>query len=351
MVLKWPYHNFGQLGRDSWQSRKCPVTIHIRYIAAVSALSNMSSADNTSTDNTSTDNTSTDNFTSTYSTPVSDPVPDLFKTDIASCLLMALTLTVFIVGVASWIKFKNIRTLKNYVFLNIMFSRVLMFVAFSFNFYGLLKYFEERIDGVTSLTLVLIYDFFLSYFVLVFTFRVLVLSCIFYVDIVKVFNANITRRYSKSSLFAWGIPIIIVLVVCVLTPLFFYILEDYFSKETLDMVLYISTYMETVVLLFPLVIGIVIYIKVLITLFKTAKVNKTSVRSSQVYVATMIFLFSGAVLFIEPLIDLFETSMIFGEILGSSHIVAIDVYFLIVKSNRIVWQDYYTTLLKTKTLN
>lgn len=271
------------------------------------------------------------------SAPVTDPGPDLFETDIKDSVLMTVTSLVFIVGAASWIKFTKIRTLKNYVFLNIMLANILSYITLSFDAYGYLKFI--KVSGATLTSLRIIYDTTISYFTLVIQFWLLVLCYVFYVDIVKVFNADFTRRYLKSSLFAWGVPLLVTFVFSVVLPIVLLSIKKYLLKDTFAKIFKVFFYISLSLYFIPLTINLFIYIKVLVTLFKTRNLSKTAVNSHRLYIASLIFLLSGTLSLTVPIFIVLEVSAL--TIVESSQLVVLDVYFLLVKSNRFIWKEYF----------
>lgn len=257
--------------------------------------------------------------------------------DYVDYTVFTITLIVCLFGVVSWVLIKKIRSLKNYVFLSTMFVTVLNFFAIGFNAF---KYFETLSQSDELFYLITLYECVIIYLRLVVSFWLLVLCCLFYVDIVKVFKVDITRRFLKSTLFAWGVPFIITLVFSALVPITLYNIDKHNSRPDILLVVNI------VLIFIPTIVNVGIYIRVLISLFKANNVSGATFEVRRVYIATLIFVLSGIIFLLVPIFSLIEPSNLVLAFVEYAQIVTLDVYFLIVKSNRTVWKEYFVNRIK-----
>lgn len=262
--------------------------------------------------------------------------------DFADYAVFTITLIVCLFGAFSWVLIKKIRCLKNYVFLSTMFVTVLNFFAIGFNAF---KYFETLSKSDKLFYLITLYQCVIIYLRLVVSFWLLLLCCLFYVDIVKVFKVHVTRRYLKSTLFAWGFPFIITFVFSALIPIILYNIDKNNSRP--DILLIIN-----IVLIFiPTIVNVGIYLKVLISLFKANIVNGATFDVRRVYIATLIFVLSGILFLLVPIFSLIEPSNLLLAFVEYAQIVTLDIYFLIVKSNRTVWKEYFVNRIRNRNSN
>ncbi|CAH0603060.1 unnamed protein product [Chrysodeixis includens] len=281
-------------------------------------------------------NPSTHNYTQNVTTS-DENVSFLQPYDVVDYTVFIITVIVCLFGALSWIKIKKIRSLKNYVFLNTMFATVLNFFAIWFNAY---KYLDTLDKGDKLFYLITLYQFVIIYLRLVVSFWLLVLCCLFYVDIVNVFKVDITRRYLKSSLFAWGVPLIITFVSSALIPITLYNIDKNNGRPDVFLIINI------VLIFIPTVVNVGIYIKVLISLFKANDFSRATFEVRRVFTATLIFVLSGILFLLVPIFSLIEPSNFVLAFVEYAQIVTLDIYFLIVKSNRTVWKEYYVNSIR-----
>lgn len=113
--------------------------------------------------------------------------------------VLVVTLATLLYGLISWCVLPKFRNYRNYVFFNALLSNFLKIMAYHFS--GLLclqlktRFYLRRYFSTTN------------------TYWLLVISHMFYIDIVKVFNGNTRRRFLKSSFLGWGVPLITLLFV------------------------------------------------------------------------------------------------------------------------------------------
>lgn len=248
-------------------------------------------------------------------------------------VVLCFTILVFVIGTVSWCTIKKFRHFKNYVFISAILSGALndivaaLYIGYRFNY-------SQYVSTYTFLRLRMLYHATITYFSLVKYFWMLVLCWIFYVDIVKVFGGDISRRYFKSSLFSWGIPVILSFPL----PLILLALSNYIEIETTVM---ICAFFDLAILFLPLLISFGVYVKVICTLFKSSDVSRTAVKNRRIYLATLIFLLSGVLFFIMPLWFIVDLPYFILFIIKHLQTMTMNVYLLIVKSNRDLWMEYY----------
>lgn len=153
------------------------------------------------------------------------------------------------------------------------------------------------------------------------------------------FKSDFARRYLKSSLFAWGVPILVTFVFSVALPIILLSVKNYLFQKTFAKILNVFFYISMSLYFIPLTINAFIYIKVLVTLFKTSGLSKTAVKTRRLYIATLIFLLSGTVSLTVPIFIVLEIPVL--TYVDYLQIVVLDIYFLLVKSNRLIWKEFY----------
>lgn len=239
------------------------------------------------------------------------------------------------------------RHFKNYVFLNAILGTIFSFISFLLDFSAS----QPKPGSLQYMVLLYLLDFLRTYFKLVAHCWLLVLCCIFYLDIVQVFNTHVSRRYLKSALFAWGVPLILFIIYSLSLPLLGWLLSKHFENETMKVISKILFFLDIFVIFVPLVINVLIYIRVLIELFNTTNVPKSAINSRRFYIATLIFLLSGVIFLISPLWLFVEPPDVIITVIDYLPSISMDVYFLIVKSNRDLWLEFYVKRIKKTSCN
>lgn len=234
-------------------------------------------------------------------------------------IFCVLSLIASIYGLTSWCLIKKFRHYKNYVFLNIILS-----IFFSQSVQLLSDTFDENmiVHGICFITVL--------YFVICFHHWLLVLSYIFYVDFVKVFHIDISRRFLKSSIFAWGMPALIV---------FAFNLES-ITIESFDDQMLLKVLASIV--FFPIFVNVVIYLLVLYSLFRSKDTVTHNNKWRSFYVSTLIFVLSDVIFICYTLeVSSYYSKVIFyldycGLFINK---LAIIVYFISAKCNRDLWKE------------
>lgn len=244
--------------------------------------------------------------------------------------VVVLCLAVLIYGVTSWFLIQKFRHFRNYVYLNAILACLLRLITFSiiYRVFG-----DSTNDGAVPT----IIDFFLKYFTSVQSYWLLVICCILYVDIVKVFNGDVNRRFLKSSLFAWGVPLATTVLCKFVLPLFL-------TDE-------IHFYPQIVIINLPLFVNLIIYMKFIHSLFccwygSSGDASRNINYWRRFYIATLVFLFSDvAMLFTVFMTKILELSLVAQSILSDIQVIAIDLFVPLVKCNRELWKAYHVKRL------
>ena len=236
--------------------------------------------------------------------------------------VFALSTITFAIGIASWILINKFRHFKNYLFLNIILNNVLNIV---------LGFFVQEVMKIGIVWTQVSFGLTFLYFKMTSHFWLLVLCYVFYVDVVKVFSGEVKRKYLKSVLFCWGLPLIIIVFDVFIMP-------HINSSLKVPAIIYISK------LFFPLFINLLIYIRVLYALFMN---NFPHNRFRRFQVATIIFLISGTLFLVMTLRFTVKFPSILSTVLIYLQPVLMDLYFFLIRSNRKVWKKYYERKIKS----
>lgn len=257
-------------------------------------------------------------------------------------VIWALTLAVFIYGVTSWYVIKKFRHFKNYVYLNVIVSSFLRLTAYVTYILPVitLKRSVFRIVNDEKTDIYKVFYYLKTYFTSVQYYWLLVICFIFYVEIVKVFSGDIRRRYLKSTLLAWGVPLITTLIIIIANPL----LYDFYDVESYVKYLHIKIAIRVL----PLFVNLVIYIILVISLFRASKESGGTAAKKwrHFYIATLIFVLSDVVQLSTFIWDIVYLSYDIQVYLVNLQTIAIDLFFPIVKSNRELWRTFFANRLE-----
>lgn len=243
--------------------------------------------------------------------------------------LLLLSTIIFIIGLTSWIIIRNFRHFKNYVFLSIILCNIMNIVAPIL--YRLWKKYKIQNEVVQHLVAIPY-----LYFKLSVNCWLVVLCYVFYVDFVKVLGGDVTRKYLKSNLFAWGIPS--------LSVVWNVFVMRYIEKNAkIAAPIYITS------VFVPLIVNLFIYIRVVYALLKV-DVHDKSDRCGRIQASTVIFFVSGLLMLLVPLQRLVWVPDFLVLLLAHLQTFAIDVYFLAIKINRKVWRNYYAKRIRKMNL-
>ncbi|KAJ8730997.1 hypothetical protein PYW08_002410 [Mythimna loreyi] len=248
-------------------------------------------------------------------------------------IICVLTLAALIYGLTSWCFLKKFRNYRNYVLLNAILSYFFHYFTF------ILMYSKKiRFDDYSEV---------IDYFTTVKNHWLLVISHMFYVDIVKVFNQNIKRRYLKASLFSWGLPVITSIISEYLLKMYVeYIwinVDNYYLTN--NYVFGTIFYLEQII---PVTINTVLYIVTVISLCRSFNMSTHTGRNTclRLYIATLIFLMSDVTLLSSYIMNMtkysFNIYFIIAEyLLVYFNILLMVVFLIAVKGNRKAWYDFY----------
>lgn len=267
--------------------------------------------------------TSVLNSTLTYNSSSSATIRRVSPEEYVTLAVFVLSTITLIIGISSWIFIKKFRHFKNYLFLNIIFNNIVNIVL-SYDVINVLKNKSEAIIFTHALSFL--------YFKLSAHYWLLLLCYVFYVELVKVLGGDVERKYLKSNLLAWGVPLFFT-VFCV-----FVVPSIHISKTT-------NATMYHWILFSPLLINVLIYIRVFCALLKI-DVRNSSDWCCRVYVATVIFLISGVLFLLLPLRLYVDFPPYLSTVVVYLQPVVINVYFFIIRLNRTAWKEYYDRRLK-----
>lgn len=276
------------------------------------------------------------NHTIEYSTDDPRSLVDfvgLYAMVIIGWVIFVPTMIAFSYGVISWCLLKKFRHFRNYVIISAITANLLRLGLFEVSMAIAFNGIAVNLTSVRAFLLTVV-----AYCSLIFNCWLLVLCYIFYMDFVKVFRTEIRRRYLKSSLFAWGLPIVVSLLYYGAGYYYFY---DR-TVVTLDMMLTISLMVFSI----PIFSNLVIYILVLVSLFrsKDTSAGTSTNKWRRFYISALIFVLSG-VMMLPTLVQLLEINLYYISLMGEMgdyiNLLAVNVYIIIVKSNRDLWREYF----------
>lgn len=244
----------------------------------------------------------------------------VFLPHIMPWIFVVLSLIASIYGLTSWCLIKKFRHYRNFIFLNLILS---IFFSHSAHLLSDIFYENRIVHDICWFTVL--------YFMICFHHWLLVLSYIFYVDFVEVFHIDISRRFLKSSIFAWGIPALIIFVYCLVTQVTMESFGDQMASKVLMSIVF-----------FPIFVNLVIYLLVLYSLFRSKDTDTHNNKWRSFYVSTLIFVLSD-VIFICYTLEVssyYSKVMFYFDYCGLFiNKLAIVVYFISAKCNRDLWKE------------
>lgn len=252
---------------------------------------------------------------------------------------LAVTLFSFIYGVTSWCLIKKFRIFNNYVYINVILVNLIRLIVMSLplvNYMYIAVFLRSRA----------LHFFIFMFLSAVFNYWLVVMCYMFYVDIVKVFNGDIKRRYMKSFLFAWGVPSI--------TFLMGRLILLFNDKEEFA-VIFVDFGIFVICNVLPAVINLALFIKLVFSLFPYKNTNacvtlpKNERRRqilSRLCTATAMFALSNIFVLMMLIWDCLQFALLKRAFTFCLQIVILALFVPLVKSNRILWYDYYKNRLK-----
>lgn len=268
---------------------------------------------------------------SEYATPdidISDteiflrPEPVSYKKliiDITNFLELVLTILALIYGVTSWCFMKKFRSYRNFVNLNAILANFLL------NLLATIANYDDDFGFKAPNWLFELFSYPCLYFTTVRSFWLVVICHMFYVDFVKVFNDPVQKRFLKSSLFAWGIPLLI-------TGMSTLISADLIFMHVTKLVLSLNC---------------ILYIVIVYSLYRSFNTSDQTAANiwRRLYIATLIFILSDLIMFLYFIIVLpvfhSEIVLTLGVLLMRLNVIILDVFIVFVKSNRELWYQLY----------
>lgn len=251
------------------------------------------------------------------------------------------TMLAFIYGVTSWYLMKKFRNFRNYVILSAILANLIRLLVVE------LCMILVSEDVIIQFPVVRVVPISLTmYSTLSFNCWLLVLCYYFYIDLVQVFYIDIQKKYLKSGLFAWGLPLISSVIYFV-AALYCYV---YNSSEIVSE--YMFQALTMTILTIPVIINFVIYILVVHSLYRGCEAAATTCSNKwcRFYIATLIFVLSN-VLQLTAIAEIFDLKIfiivVIGELGVYLNTIALDVFIIIVKSNRRLWREF----LKRRSVN
>lgn len=246
---------------------------------------------------------------------------DLLVTSIFNWSLIVVSLLILIYGVTSWCLIKKFRTFKNYAYINAILAAWLRILVTTVDKLSLFS--KENAFNNT------IFDFIFGYLMTVQWSWLVVICYIFYMEIVKVFNMEIRRKFLKSTIVTW--------VLALFTTAYVTVQLIYFW----DSVFLFS--LSIIIVALPLIINVVLYFFIIGSLCCCSRGNaSTTGNCRRFYIATLIFIFSDLIIFFGiALTEVVNTLYIVDALLSCSQIIILDVFLPLLRSNRELWREYF----------
>lgn len=247
------------------------------------------------------------------------------------------------VHLTSWIILPKWRTFKNYVYLNIIISFCAVF------FLPIALFLISDFNDYYNFTYIFV-DLSINFFTFSSCCWLMVLSMVFYADLVKVFGGNTTRKYLKSNAFAWGMPAAVTAVKIVDKIVlhdqsqainYWDIFHEVYLYEELG---------QNGISIVLLLVNLLVYVKVVLSLLKYSNLRKSRRNQGmKIQVATLAFVMSGVLLMISILMTLL---MLLGDCemyylyplslaIWGLQTSVINVCCMMARSNRRLWHDYF----------
>lgn len=251
-----------------------------------------------------------------------------------------------------WLKIAEWHKFSNYVFLNLT-------LAFT------VRYFTPILPYILHIyRLIDSYDFVYKTFYYLFTFFgyslccwLTVMSVVIYNNIVKIYNSDMDKKYLMSSLFAWGLPLII--------TLWRYVYENYLAltfKRRFNSLLFYIVFHTKYLSLLIVILNVLVFVRVLISLLRRSNLRSTNRNTFRQKLQVVIFAFiSSGIIMMLNLIIQFSISLSKGfdlylipsmplsfiaivlvvEFVGILQMLLLSVFVLFSKSNRQIYRQYF----------
>lgn len=243
------------------------------------------------------------------------------------------SITTLSYGFVSWTLLLKWRTFKNYVLLNVAIA-------------AFLKHLLEHIINNYVYDNYYVYFYFYIIFVFAYSFWMLIMSAMFYSSIVKIFQPPRNGRFLKSALVAWGIPVCLGVIYCVMTK------YDWNCG-----ILHVFKFL--IFTLLPNLIQLTVffmYMTVLWNLMKSSGVRRSNQNLCvKVQLATLLLLMSGVTSIACQIVDAFKSDRtVFTLLIENVDLISniiVCVWMLGTKSNRDLWSDCYRNRSRKRSVN
>lgn len=250
-------------------------------------------------------------------------------------LQFALTVATFLYGITSWCIIRKFRNFNNYVYLNTILVNIFRLTIVSIT----KMHYNETLESFHQY-------FIFMFFSTVFNYWLLQICYMFYVDIVKIFGGGIKRKFLKSFLFAWGIPLIGLIVFSMMLLIIQLAVKG--DKEKIIILIVIILAIVTSYFI-PLIINVIVFLKIIRSLFfnkdKSACVVSEKERRKEnrrrFLTATTMFMLTNVNVLILIMWGFFKTSFSLRGVTFVSQTVVLSLYVPLVKSNRTLWYEYH----------
>lgn len=256
-------------------------------------------------------------------------------------IIIILTSATLIYGVSSWCVMKKFRNYRNFVFLNGILSNLL--------YYSILLIFKWTENGfIENVT-----NYLCMYFETAKCHWLVVISHMFYVDIVKVFNGYyLQRRFLKSCIFGWGLS----LITNTMSVFINYHFYDVFDYSETELLLKMTDLLSVVEQILPLTVNGIFYFIIVFSLcrsFITCALARSNIWR-RLYISTLIFILGDVLVLCNYVIKALSPSQIIKlilNLLSYFNPLILDIYFVVKKSNRETWFDFYVNRKRQRLLS
>ena len=277
------------------------------------------------------------NEISNFNTALKDS-DDLDSFNLDKCLNLihsAFSVATFIYGVISWCLIRKFRNFNNYVYLSAILVNLLRLTLIWFNW----LIFDKTSTASTLPLRLLIYVF--LFLTCVYNYWLLVMCYMFYKNIVKVFDTSIKRKYLYSTLFAWGVPLIVLLIF----RLSFFFVTD----KLVFWITFVSLSFYITCSILPASMNLFLFIKLVFALYPCNGKNTCAISSKELRkqnlrrlcTAIVMFFLSNIVIGTFIIWALLKLPDYVLTLLFSVQTIVLAVFVPLVKSNRGLWHEYY----------
>lgn len=263
--------------------------------------------------------------------------------EVGVSVVLTMCILTFVYGLISWKIIRKFRNFKNYMYLNAVLVNILRLLLVAFVYMVMLR-FNVDFDS-QNVVFQLMFFFTFIYLTMAYNHWLLIINYIFYVDVVKVFQKDIKRKYLKSWLFGWVLPFVILIV---LALLFSINRNDDDGYDQLVLKI-IFVWLLATCNLVPIFVNLIIFFKVLWALFlykdtsgsMMTKKERCVENCRRLSMVAAGFALSSAVMLTSLIWQLFNFVRLWRALSLGLEIIALVVYVPLVKSNRELWREYF----------